>query len=284
MEGSWEEGEGAIAPLDVGVRGIDDHWSGRDGILRQLIVTRGLVLSDLHLLAPRSEGERLVEEWNDSLCSAEVLVLNGDTFDFRWSRLGCEQRSIAAAIGWVEDLLGRFGGRELHYLAGNHDCLVPFRSRLDDLVRVHPVLRCHDLHLRMGRALFLHGDCANRKMTESGLQRSREGWSRDRPRGRTRAALYQAIDALGVTETFHRWYFPPERTSARVAHYLDDALPAWRNEIDDCYLGHTHVPFRDHLHEGVRFHNTGSGIRGMGFQPLAFETESEKPSKRKDPN
>lgn len=247
-------------------------------------MTRGLVVSDLHLLAARSEGKQLLGEWEETVCGAEVLVLNGDTFDFRWSELGCEDRSVAEAIRWLEALLERFRGRELHYILGNHDCHEGFRTRLEELVRARPGLHCHALHLRLGRALFLHGDCANRRMTGGALQRSREAWSRDRPRGRAQGAIYHAADSLGVTGLFHRCYFPANRTSARVAHYLDDALPGWRGEIDDCYFGHTHVPFRDHLHEGVRFHNTGSGIRGMGFQPLSFETGSGQPSKRKDTN
>jgi hypothetical protein len=63
---------------------------------------------------------------------------------------------------------------------------------------------------------------------------------------------------------------------ARIAHYLEEALPEWRGKVGDCYFGHTHLPFRDHEHEGVRFHNTGSGICGMGFEPLEFEFESRE--------
>lgn len=43
----------------------------------------------------------------------------------------------------------------------------------------------------------------------------------------------------------------------------------------DVYFGHTHQPFRDHEHDGVRFHNTGSGILDLGFQPLSFRVPSK---------
>ena len=70
---------------------------------------------------------------------------------------------------------------------------------------------------------------------------------------------------------FHRAYFPQEATVARVSAYLDAALPNWREGVSDCYFGHTHMPFRDHEAGGIRFHNTGSAVAGMGFQPLEFE-------------
>ena len=53
-------------------------------------------------------------------------------------------------------------------------------------------------------------------------------------------------------------------------HYLDHASPRWRTNSRDCYFGHTHQPFSNHQHGDIRFHNTGSAIRGMGFNPLAF--------------
>jgi len=39
-------------------------------------------------------------------------------------------------------------------------------------------------------------------------------------------------------------------------------------------LPESDIPFRDHRHEGIGFHNTGSAIRGMGFQPMAFEWDA----------
>jgi hypothetical protein len=33
------------------------------------------------------------------------------------------------------------------------------------------------------------------------------------------------------------------------------------------------MPFSSHLHDGVTYFNTGSGIRGMGFNPITFEVD-----------
>lgn len=236
---------------------------------------QGLVISDLHLFAQRSVGERLVADLRGEFAHADVLVLNGDIFDFSWSRLPSEEASITAALAWLRGLAGDFAGREVHYILGNHDCLTAFRDALDGLVRDCPALRCHEHSVRLGRHLFLHGDCANRKMCGEALAKHRRAWSRERSRTRVHAAMYEAVDTLGISRGFHRCYFPTVTTVKRVAHHLDHVLPAWREEIDDCYFGHTHQPFRAHTHEGVRFHNTGSGIRGMRFQPLQFELSPE---------
>jgi len=230
---------------------------------------RGLVISDLHLFSRRSVGERLLEglqEWEQ----ADLLVLNGDTFDFRWSCYPSEEASLKEACAWLERCVGRFLGEEIHYVLGNHDCLVSFRDELEKLCDRIPTLNLHEHHLQIGRSLFLHGDCANRGMSKVRLGAYREVWSKDRQRGETGRKFYDVVDASGAGKLFHRLYFRQAATVRRVASYLDEVLPDWREELDDCYFGHTHMPFRDHEQDGVRFHNTGSAIRGMGFQPLGF--------------
>ena len=233
-----------------------------------------MVVSDLHLFSRRSAGERLFEEFEASAGETEVLVLNGDTFDFRWSRLASEAESVRAAITWLEGLLERRPRREIHYLLGNHDCLAAFRRPLEALAAQAPRLHCHEQFLRLGDCLFLHGDCANRRMDGAALARYRLAWSHDRQRPRAAAAAYSVIDTLGWSRRFHDWYFPTGRAVERVAHHLDHVMPGWSNEVQACYFGHTHRPFRDWIWNGVRFSNTGSAIRGMGFQPLAFDWHS----------
>ncbi len=104
-----------------------------------------------------------------------MLVLNGDTFDFRWSTLPDEASSIAAAIAWMEVWADRFVGRELHFVLGNHDCLRAFRRELEKLVAARPQLQVHEDFLRLGDQLFLHGDCANRRMNGAAMRLFRYG-------------------------------------------------------------------------------------------------------------
>jgi UDP-2,3-diacylglucosamine hydrolase len=231
---------------------------------------RGLVISDLHLFSPRSEGSCLMAGVMAEALNVDVLVLNGDIFDFRWSCLPDQSTTISAAIDWLVALMDGFQGESIHYILGNHDCINAFTSRLDDLTLRNPAFSCHELRLILNRKLFLHGDCANRKMDEQALKKYRRAWSNHRQRGNLGRALYNIADSTGLSRRFHEQHFPVDATVSRVVHHLDHVLPAWREDIDDCFFGHTHRPFADHSRDGVLFHNTGSGIRGMGFQPLAF--------------
>jgi len=240
---------------------------------RNHTATRGLVVSDLHLFARRSQGASHFKSLQDKLADVDILVLNGDTFDFRWSTLADEATTVTAALEWLGALADRHPHCQIHFIQGNHDCLISFRDQLVALTEKLPRLQCHTNELRLGPALFLHGDCANRRMDVAELRRRRARWERSGQSGNLRCAAYRAIDRLGITRRGHEWIFPRERTVRRIAHYLDHASPDWRRQTRDCYFGHTHLPFSGHHFNGITFHNTGSAIevRGMGFNPLFFD-------------
>lgn len=231
---------------------------------------RGLVISDLHLFSPRSIGSQLIEDRMLEVTQADVLVLNGDIFDFRWSDLPNQSETISAAICWLEYLLENFQGDSIHYVLGNHDCLTAFTCRLDELAHKHAKFSSHEHRLVLNRNLFLHGDCANRNMNEEELKTYRKSWSSHQQRGRIGKTLYKLADASGLSRRFHDHHFPQQTTVSRITHHLDHVMPSWREEIDHCYFGHTHRPFPEHIQDGVHFHNTGSGIKNMGFLPQAF--------------
>jgi predicted phosphodiesterase len=232
---------------------------------------QGLVISDLHLFSPCSNAEEQLRRIKRHLERIDTLVLNGDTFDFRWSMYPSEKASVHAALLWMERLAVQFDGRRVHYVLGNHDCLKSFQCRLEEFARGSRVVKLHGMSLCLGRSLFLHGDCAIPQMTGEKLATYREAWSRDRPCGPVGSGLYAIAASTGVGRLLHHYYFPRQATVGRVSRYLDEVLPAWRQKTVDCFFGHTHMPFRNHVEGGVRFHNTGSAIRGMGFQPLFFE-------------
>ena len=104
------------------------------------------------------------------------------------------------------------------------------------------------------------------------LQRRRAHWEQGKQRGRLASSAYGVAENLGLAQRVHEWCFPRQRTIRRLVHYLDRACPDWRQEVRDCYFGHTHLPFSGHAHEGIAFHNTGSAMPpGLGFNPLSFE-------------
>ena len=238
----------------------------------------GIVLSDLHLFAQRSRAGECLEQWQAELSRAEVLVLNGDTFDFRWSTIGGLGESQEAAVNWLREIAVRCPRQEIHFVMGNHDCIAGFPERLDSLTAALPRFHWHEYSLRLGATLFLHGDCTTRRMTGGELRQYRARWRRDSQRGRVALAAYQYADRLGLTSLAHVWQFPRRKTVKRVAYYLDHTQPGWSEQIQDCYFGHTHRPFSGYVFRGVRFHNTGSAIRGMRFDPQAIQISAPKAS------
>jgi len=236
----------------------------------------GFVLSDLHLFAGRSNGHALFDSVRNKIEAADVLVLNGDTFDFRWSHFPTEEKTIAEAIRWLVGLIDRLKvDQHLYFLQGNHDCHSTFTELLVDLSVSENRFIVEDRNLILGNKLFLHGDGANWKMDQAALDKFREQWSRDRPRGRFAARAYHLVDAAGISKAFHRVYFPIEKTIQRITFHLDQVQPDWRDEIEAVYFGHTHCPFENFEKDEISFFNTGSAIRGMGFAPQVFDFEAE---------
>lgn len=231
---------------------------------------RGVAVSDLHLFAQRSAGAEYFQALGPELAAANFLVLNGDIFDFRWSTLPSAEITVSRAVEWLQGVRAAYPACEIHYVLGNHDCPTFFRERLDDLTSTLGRFAWHEFGVRIGSALFVHGDCTHRRMDPGGLRRFREDWDNDRQHGRWMTKAYVAVDRIGATRFAHQYFFPRRTTVERAMHYLDYACPDWRAGTRDCYFGHTHQPFSNFEHAGVQFHNTGSAIRGMGFNPLKF--------------
>jgi UDP-2,3-diacylglucosamine hydrolase len=237
---------------------------------------RGIVISDLHLFARRSRGAARFDSVRSKLSSVDVLVLNGDTFDFRWSTLGDQKETLPAAMNWLRELAGDFPGCHIHFVVGNHDCTGAFLDELAALAVALPLFQWHEYLLRLGPALFFHGDCAHRHMDQRGLSRFRQNWQRDWRWSPALAAAYACVDRLGITRRVHEWHFPQRKTVERIAHYLDNTCPGWREQTRDCFFGHTHLPFSNYKFAGIKFHNTGSAIHNLDFNPIFFEAPLER--------
>jgi len=237
---------------------------------------RGIVLSDLHLFARRSRGTARFEQVRDKLSGVEVLVLNGDIFDFRWSTVGDQSKTLPIALKWLHALAGNLPDCQIHFIVGNHDCAASFEDGLDRLANTLPRFHWHEYLLRLGPLLFIHGDCAHRRMDKDGLLGFRENWARDWRWNPAMAVAYECVDRLGITKRVHEFHFPRQKTVERLAFYLDNCCPGWRETTRDCYFGHTHLPFTNHEHDGIRFHNTGSAIHNLEFNPISFEIVNDK--------
>src|SRR5688572_14707406 len=158
---------------------------------------RGIVISDLHLFSVRSAGEQRLVSIREDLAAADVIVLNGDTFDFRWSHFRDEEKSVEAALDWLRRFAAAYPQATIHFICGNHDCLDVFTKGLGDLAAACPSLGRHETHLQLGAHLFVHGDCARRRMDAAGLVRYRVVWKLDESRAAWLAQGYRVADRLG---------------------------------------------------------------------------------------
>ena len=98
----------------------------------------------------------------DALDQADVLVLNGDIFDFRWSTLDDHHATVQAALAWLGDQLLKRPTQEIHFVLGNHDCLDPFVEALDVLAKetksLHNVMKVQsELNDVLTTRVSLHG-------------------------------------------------------------------------------------------------------------------------------
>lgn len=124
-------------------------------------------VSDLHLFCKRSEAHRYTASLDRAIAEAEVCVLNGDIFDFRWSVFESVGETVHEAISWLDRIIARHPHCEFHYIFGNHDSVKVFIDALDAYAAQTERLTCHHDLFRLNGAVFLHGDVADRKMTQA---------------------------------------------------------------------------------------------------------------------
>ncbi len=229
------------------------------------------VVSDLHLFCRRSLVERHLGELHEAIGASEFLILNGDTFDFRWTRLDTVEETIGESIRWLKELVTRHPHCHVHYVVGNHDNVLAFLDALGSYAEGESSVSWHPHYVRLGKALFLHGDVANRKMDHLELARWREKWHDDTKKAKVLGRIYDVAFALRVHKAVHRITFPTEVVAKRLMHYLESVGEGPESGVEDVYFGHTHVALSDYVHEGLRFHNCGAPMPGLEFNILRVE-------------
>lgn len=225
-------------------------------------------VSDLHLFCRRSEAESHMHAIEDAASKADVFVLNGDTFDFRWSTIGDTAETTRAGIRWLETLTNQAPDCYFHFILGNHDHVQVFIDELHELAERTPNLAWDPYYVKVGDMLFLHGDVANKKMKGEDLKRYREQWLYEESRGELVNSIYDVAFKAGIHRALSRFAFPTSVVVDRLQHYLDDIGEGVGSATDRVYFGHTHSAVDDYLHRGQRFFNSGAPMPGLDFSIL----------------
>lgn len=229
---------------------------------------RGVFVSDLHVFSGRSVAESLGSEVQQRYPQANLLVLGGDIFDFKWSSMS-GAGTLLAAEHWLEGLLNQWDG-EVVYLAGNHDCLPQFMDVLREVESHNDRFTWHDHQVQFGDSVFLHGDVLDAGQDVSKLGAYRDKFHPTSNQSKLSRQAYSAIVAMRI----HRMAPKLRHRKIMTCLKLQGILPQLVDrpqEIRRVFYGHTHVAVPGSEVNGVKFYNPGAAIRHVAFHPVQFE-------------
>ncbi|MEQ9823404.1 MAG: hypothetical protein ABQ298_03380 [Puniceicoccaceae bacterium] len=246
---------------------------------------KGITFSDLHLLAGRQK-EKHWEPWMRRWRSDyDLCILNGDIFDFRWSRERDRIQSIRIAEAWLRHLLEPRERAHFVILLGNHDSCPHYQLLLKQLSDDYEHLHWEEHWWVLGDKIFLHGDIPDLSGELETLQAYRahhNGLSMQPPHP-IRHWFYKSATRVGITGTVPR-VLPWRKQCLRTDIFLQNQLGSRYDAIRDVYLGHTHVHFADYEHHGTLFHNCGAPFRGARFRPAEFQfSDTQWQASRQNP-
>lgn len=242
------------------------------------LAVSGVFFSDLHLFSRRSRADHELSMLERVVARADICVLGGDIFDFKWSRWRSLDASVTEAIAWLRRFADASPSCQFHFILGNHDDCQPFVERLDALSRNVPNLQWHADHLRVESRVFLHGDVIDSPWAKGrSSARFASGSGRDlaRPGPRIRGWWANHAYDLVVRTRAHRLAIAlqhsPPAVARKLIRYLRTHALGPEAGVTDVYFGHTHRVLNGFQQEGLRFHNGGAPIRGLEFRVLTFE-------------
>lgn len=241
-------------------------------------------VSDLHMFSRRSQVDRWQKMISDASRNANLMVLGGDIFDFRWSTLESVDASIDAAIRWIEEVVAENPNCQFRYVLGNHDFNQRFTERLSEFAKTYQNLEWHYYFVREGNCLFLHGDVADRWTTHEQLISRRAKWLPDETRHLVSHHLYDMAIALRLHKAVSRVVHIRSKVIRRLLHYLDDIGETAATGLENVYFGHTHAIVNGVAAEGIHFYNGGAPFAGLPFNIVPVDlVHAERPKTESSP-
>ncbi len=231
-------------------------------------IRSGYVVSDMHIFGCSSLYERYLPRFYDQVTSHSLTVLNGDTFDFKRSIFKSSQETTRYALEWLGALSHRAAQSKIFYIVGNHDCQQTFLQALAKALPELPNISLITDSLRLGSSLFIHGDVVDLPQDTNNIEQVRQRYDLAEPNSADRL-FAQLVTHLGLNKIEYLRH-PKRRLVERIIKHLRTTQKHGLEGLQDVYFGHTHVPFNNFRYQGIRFHNTGSMIRGLPWRPIEF--------------
>ena len=241
---------------------------------------RGVFVSDLHKFARRSQTDRFESQIRERVKDADVLVLGGDIFDFRWSTIGDFDLSIQAAVEWIEEIGSINPECKLHYVLGNHDCNLRFVDALkENRPARFPRLEIHPFSLRLGGTYFTHGDVTDRVTSHQQFIRFRKYWQEDeQQKPPYRHTTYDVAVKLRLHKLLAKTMHRHRAVINRLTSYMSETGHDFESGVRQVFFGHTHHAMTGFEFAGMSFFNCGAPLAGLDFAILDFEVDSGEAS------
>ncbi len=235
---------------------------------------RCFFISDLHLLANRSKAHRYLEMIKESAAQANYFILGGDIFDFRWARTRNHAHSVDLAVRWLRELIDPCPNCQFHFVLGNHDFDRGFIDRLVQLESDRKNFYYHRYYARIGSAVFLHGDVADREMHDPySLAAARDYWLTTKRRGKFFSRLYDVVVATRIHKPIPHLVYAKRVVARRIYAYLLQIEQGPESGVKNVYFGHTHRQMLGYPYAGLIFHNGGAPIKGLKFHIIEADLE-----------
>jgi len=222
-------------------------------------------VADLHLFSLRSRASLLEAEIVAAARRSKVCVLGGDIFDFKWSSHSSLDASLTAAVDWLKRLIELVPECQFHFVLGNHDDHPDLVSRLPALATQYTNFYWDRFYLRMGNAVFLHGDAADPRMSAEVLRLRRDQFVHA-PRKRWTHGLYGLVVRAQMHRLIPHAVYPRALVADRLLKYLREIGHGSESGVQHVCFGHTHRPVANYHRGGVGFYNGGAPIGRAVYQ------------------
>ncbi len=242
---------------------------------------RLLVLSDLHRGAAISAMPQYEAELRKTMATYDHVVLNGDIFelfyidkryydenaDGKKATTRIVRHAITSSINFLDDFLDHNPQTTLHFVLGNHENIKKFRHQLNRLQREHPNFEWSPEAIKLGDALFIHGDLPMSKATNAirpkyELKHATKecGWAdwlaaADVP---GQAVVNYLRAPMRAIAKVHAWLEVHDGTETVFFRENRKKKPLEMDGIRHVFFGHTHVKFHNLEYGGRLYHNTGA--------------------------
>ena len=236
---------------------------------------RGIFTSDFHMFSQRSRIDAVMPQLHEAARDAQLVVLGGDIVDFKWSQLADQEATELAAMEWLDHFLARYPGKQLVYLAGNHDCAPTYLERLRNLAATEERFSVYEYWYQHGDAIFLHGDVVHGSATQAALEQRRSRWSDHSRQGALANSLYNMVFRLRLPALANLLFNQARQVCPRLISYLGDIQRIPGQGIRRVFFGHTHNLLKDFEFDGLVFYNSGAPLKTLPCAVLRFSIQGD---------